>query len=231
MMSADPRVVKDPQVIPEITYRELRELTYMGASVLHDEVVFPLKEAGIPIQIKNTNASEEEGTRIVPDRLATPKQNGTVVGVAGRKDFVVITIEKPLMNQEVGFIADALGVFRDHKVSVEHVPGSIDAISVIVAAEELKNGTRDRIKEDLVRVCGTNLVSVEDDVALICVVGHNMYHSPGIAGDILMALSVAHINTRLINQCVSELNVILGVDNDDYEAAVDAIYKRVILKQ
>lgn len=230
MFSADPRVVKNPRRIEEITYRELRELTYMGATVLHDEVVFPLQKAGIPIVIKNTNAPYEEGTRIVPDRLAAPKQNGTVVGLAGRKDFTVFTLEKPLMNQELGFLVSALTVFKVHGVSVEHVPGSIDAVSIIVDGRELEDNKLERICEELVVACGIDRVKVDREVALICVVGHNMYHTPGCAADILMAIAIAGLNTRIINQCASEMSVMAGVDNKDYEAAMNAIHDRMILK-
>ncbi len=228
MFSADPRVVKNPRRIKEITYRELRELTYMGASVLHDEVVFPLKDAGIPILIKNTNAPHEEGTLIVPDQAASPKKNGDIVGIAGRKNFTVITIEKELMNQELGFLVSALTVFKEHGVSVEHVPGSIDAVSVVVDSSELKNGKLEQIREDLIEVCNTRSVKIDREIALICVVGHNISDSPGRQADILTSLTFAHIGTRLINQCASKYNFIFGVDNKDCEDAVRAVYQNLL---
>jgi aspartate kinase len=216
----DPRIVHDARRIDEITYSELRELAYMGASVLHDEAIFPLIESGIPINIRNTNAPDDSGTLIVPDRDA--KQ--PVVGIAARRGFSMFNIEKTLMNRELGFAIKALTVLKDHNVNFEHMPTGIDTISLIVKDEELgRKG--EAIVAAIKELCKTDSVSLQTGLAMIATVGKGMNHHVGVAKTLCTALSDdAQVNIRVIDQGSSEMNIIVGVDEEDMEAAVKAIY-------
>ena len=222
LLMTDPRVVESPRAIDVITYQELRELAYMGATVLHDEAIFPVREAGIPAVIKNTNDPADAGTRIVSE--ADPvTHRGMISGIAGRKDFAVIAIEKALMNQQVGFGRRVLSVIEDNGISYEHTPSSIDTMSVVVAASEL-DGKRDRVVEELTVECEPDKIEVFGDMALIATVGRGMAHTPGMASRVFGALADAGVNVRMIDQGSSEINIIIGVENSDYERAVRAIY-------
>ena len=224
MLMADPRVVDSPQPIEEITYREQRELSYMGASVLHDEAVFPVREGGIPIHIKNTNAPNDPGTRIVTSRDA---HNTTIVGIAGRKGFASIFTEKAMMNQERGYGRRLLEVLESRGISYEHSPTSIDTLSVIVTDEELKDQEVDVVTE-IRRAVQPDRIEVQRDIALLAVVGQGMVHRVGMAAQVFTALSNAGINIRMINQGSSELNIIIGIKATDYENAIRAIYASIV---
>ena len=228
LLMADPRVVENPLPIGEVTYRELRELSYMGASVLHEETIFPASEAGIPINIRNTNAPQDPGTWIVPSRQDTQP----LVGIAGRSGFTMIYIEKALMNTQLGFGRRALEVFESHRVSWEHMPSAIDSMSIIVADEELRDesGTDKlpAILRELKRVLEPDRLETEKDLALIATVGQGMAHRVGVAGDLFVALKEAKVNVRMISQGASEINIIVGIAAGDYEHAVKAIYEAFV---
>jgi aspartate kinase len=220
LLMADPRLIPNPRPIREVTYQELRELSYMGASVLHDEAVFPVREAGIPIHIRNTNAPDLPGTWIRPTR---PNTELPVVGIAGRKGFSTIQIEKSLMNQERGFGRRLLQILESHGISFEHTPTSIDSMSVIMEEDELE-GRREAVMDEIQRVLQPDRVEMLDGLAMIATVGQGMSHTIGIAGRLFSALAAAGVNIRMINQGASEINIITGVMNADYEAAIRAIY-------
>lgn len=221
-MMADPRIVKDPCIIQEITYRELRELSYMGATVLHEDAVFPVRTAGIPINIRNTNRPDDPGTMIVahPSGFDTEK---VITGIAGKKGFSVLTIEKDMMNSEIGFGRKVLEVFEENGISFEHLPSGIDTMSVVVATSALE-GRRDRLMQSVARMVRPDSVFIEDGLALVAVVGRGMIKAKGTAARVCDALARADINIRMIDQGSSELNIIVGVSEDEYEAAVNAIY-------
>ena len=220
MLMADPRLVDGPAPIPEITYREQRELSYMGASVLHDEAVFPVREAGIPIHIRNTNRPDDPGTRIVRDRDAHGRP---IVGIAGRTGFATIFTEKALMNQERGYGRRVLEVLEAHGISYEHSPTSIDTLSVIVADEEL-GGQEAIVVAEIRRAVQPDRIEVQRDIAMIAIVGQGMVHRVGVAARAFTALAGSGINIRLINQGSSELNIIVGVAASDYAQAVRTLY-------
>ena len=220
MLSADPRIVDDPKVVSQITYTELRELSYMGASVLHEDSIFPVRSVGIPINIRNTNQPEDPGTLIA----STDGADGRVVtGIAGRKGFTAVVIEKSMMNMEVGFGARLLQIFAEHGVSFEHCPTGIDMLSVVVS-RELFNASRERILQKIQEELAPDAVSIHDELAMIAVVGQGMASSKGTAMRVFKALAEAGINIRMIDQGPSELNIIVGVNEADYESAVRAIY-------
>lgn len=225
-MICDPRIVENPKSIPVITYRELRELSYMGATVLHEDAIFPVKKAGIPIHIKNTNAPADEGTLIVTH---TDKTNdiGVVSGIAGKKDFVVLTLEKDMMNEERGFGRKLLQVLERHDMSFEHLPSGIDTMSVVLNAHELE-GKEEAIIADIMEITEPDSVNVERDIALIAVVGRGMKNVRGTAASVFMALAENNINIKMIDQGSSELNIIVGVDNAEYEKAIQTIYNKLV---
>ncbi len=216
---ADPRVVSNAKRIELITYAELRELSYMGASVLHDEAIFPVRGPGIPIHICNTKAPSEPGTMIV----ATRASSFPVVGIAGRKGFTMIHVEKALMNKERGFGRRVLSVLEEHGVSFEHMPTGIDTISLIVHDDELANHGPAVIK-GIERMCEPDRVTLAPGLALIATVGQGMNHHIGVASRLCTALSDAKVNLRVINQGSSEMNIIIGVEENDLNDAVRAIY-------
>ena len=218
---ADPRIIENPEVIETITYRELRELSYMGASVLHEDAIFPVRSAGIPINIKNTNRPEDDGTWIVE---STGQRNEYVItGIAGKKGFCTVLITKSLMNSEVGFCRKALQAFEDNGISIEHMPSGIDTMTVVVHEDEFINKEQ-AVVSAIHRNCAPDSIEIESDLALIAVVGRGMKSTRGTAGRIFSALSHAHVNVRMIDQGSSELNIIIGVENQDFETAVKAIY-------
>ncbi len=223
-LMADPRIVKNPKTIKVVTYSELRELAYMGACVLHDEAIFPVQKAGIPINIRNTNNWSNDGTMIVPDCFAQRETPGTVVGIAGRENFTVITLAKARMNQEVGFVRKLCGVLEKHGVSFEHMPSGIDTISIIIDDEQL-DGKTDLVVTEIKKVCSPESVVVERELAMICVVGRAMARTVGVAAELFGSLAKAGVNVRTIDQGASERSIILGVSNSDYKNAVNAVYK------
>ena len=218
---ADPRIVKNPEPIKVITYRELRELSYMGASVLHEDAVFPVRKAGIPINIRNTNDPEAEGTMIVDSTCQ--KADYTITGIAGKKGFVAVSIDKDQMNSEVGFCRRALQAFEENGISIEHMPSGIDTMTVFVHQAEFE-GKEQQVMSSLRRLANPDFTELEADIALIAVVGRGMKSQRGTAGRIFSALAHANINVRMIDQGSSELNIIIGVANEDFETAIKAIY-------
>ena len=217
----DPRIVKNPEVIESITYRELRELSYMGATVLHEDAIFPARKEGIPINIKNTNRPEDKGTFIVESTCKKPKF--TITGIAGKKGFCSINIEKSMMNSEVGFGRKVLQVFEDQGISFEHVPSGIDTMTVYVHQDEFEEKEQ-QVIAGIHRAVQPDFVEMESDLALIAVVGRGMKSTRGTAGRIFSALAHANVNVKMIDQGSSELNIIIGVENRDFETAVKAIY-------
>lgn len=218
---ADPRIIKDAQPIKLITYRELRELSYMGATVLHEDAIFPVRQAGIPINIKNTNAPEDSGTMIVESTCQ--KAEYTITGIAGKKGFVAVSIDKDMMNSEVGFCRKALQAFEENGISIEHMPSGIDTMTVFVHQEEFE-GKEQQVIGALRHNCRPDLIELEADLGLIAVVGRGMRATRGTAGRIFSALAHANINVKMIDQGSSELNIIIGVSNADFENAIKAIY-------
>ena len=225
-LMADPRIVANPRQIDKISYRELRELSYMGATVLHEDAVFPVKKSGIPIQIKNTNRPEDKGTLIVRD-YNSPKYPKTITGIAGKKDFTVIAIEKMLVNEEKGFLRKILSIVEELDVSVEHIPSGIDSVSLIISDEELNNKLNiivDRIKTEL----NPDSIEVYPDMALMAVVGKGMIRTRGVSARLFTALKEKQVNVRMISQGSSEINIIIGIENEDFDIAVKAIYDAFI---
>ena len=225
-MMADPRVVKDPPAIDTITYLELRELSYMGATVLHEDAIFPVREAGIPINIRNTNAPEEKGTMIVPHADGYDARH-VITGVAGKKGFSIINIDKDMMNAEVGFGRRVLEVLEDYDISFEHLPSGIDTMGVIVASAAIE-GKRDRLLRGITRAVRADRVEIIDGLCLIAVVGRGMVKARGTAARVFNAVYSAGVNIRMIDQGSSELNIIIGVNEDDYEAALTAIFNEFV---
>ena len=222
LLMADPAIVENPKPIDTITYRELRELAYMGAKVLHDEAIFPVKGSGIPVLIKNTNSPGDPGTVIMRD--AEPvTHKGTITGIAGKKHFTVIVIEKSLMNTEIGFGRRLLTVLEAHGISFEHMPTGIDTISLVIADQQLDHKL-DKVIEEIHAECRPDAVEVYPNMALIATVGRGMIHTPGIASQIFTALYNGSINVRMIDQGSSEINIIVGVETEDFERAIRAIY-------
>ena len=217
----DPRIVEDPEVIETITYKELRELSYMGASVLHEDAIFPVRKEGIPINIRNTNKPEDKGTLIVESTCRKPHY--TITGSAGKKGFCAINIEKAMMNAEVGFGRKVLQVFEKYGISFEHMPSGIDTMTIMVHQDEFVEYEQSVIA-GIHRAVEPDSVELESDLALIAVVGRGMKATRGTAGRIFSALAHARINVKMIDQGSSELNIIIGVRNDDFESAIRAIY-------
>ena len=225
-LMADPRIVDNPRVIGEITYRELRELSYMGATVLHEDAIFPVRFAGIPINIRNTNNPEAHGTLIKSssDKYDT---GNVITGVAGKKGFSVITVEKDMMNAEVGFGRRVLEVLENNDICFEHLPSGIDNMSVIINTHELE-GRRERILNGICRAVNPETVDIEDGLALVAVVGRAMVKAKGTAARVFKAISGAGINIRMIDQGSSEISIIVGVEEADFENALRAIYNEFV---
>lgn len=222
MLMADPRCVKDPIGIDTITYRELRELSYMGASVLHEDAIFPVRVAGIPINIRNTNAPEDRGTWIVSQ--TTEKPDHIITGIAGKKGFTSIYVEKEKMNSLVGFGRDLLDVLAEFGICFEHMPSGIDTMSVLVSTEDFQGERRETILKALRAKLQPDDIHVIDNIALIAVVGRGMVKAEGTAVRVFSALAKQHINIRMIDQGSSELNIIVGIDADNLYTAIRAIY-------
>ncbi|HAJ40684.1 MAG TPA: aspartate kinase [Lachnospiraceae bacterium] len=218
---ADPRIVDNPAPIETITYTELRELSYMGASVLHEDAIFPVRKEGIPINIRNTNRPQDPGTLIVESTCRKPRY--TITGIAGKKGFAAINIEKDMMNSEIGFCRKVLTVFEDNGISIEHMPSGIDTMTVFVHQSEFEE-TEQKVLAGIHRAVNPDSVNLESDLALIAVVGRGMKSQRGTAGRIFSALAHASINVKMIDQGSSEMNIIIGVSNQDFERAIKSIY-------
>lgn len=221
-LTADPRVVENPREIRSITYKELRELSYMGASVLHEDAMFPVHRAGIPTNIRNTNNPDHPGTLIsldMPEETDTP----TITGIAGRKGFSVIFVEKAMMNSELGFGRKVLAVLEEAGISFEHLPTGIDTMSVVVAGDALAPH-REEVLHRIMELVEPDALTIHDNMSLIATVGRGMVHNCGTAARLFSAMSRAGINVRMIDQGSSELSIIVGVDDKDFESTIRAIY-------
>lgn len=225
---ADPRIVDNPEPISYITYRELRELSYMGASVLHEDAIFPVRHSGIPINIRNTNAPEDPGTWIVES--TAQKQDYVITGIAGKKNFCTVYIVKSMMNSEIGFCRKVLQAFEENEISIEHMPSGIDTMTVVVHEDEFMHKEQ-RVVSAVHRLAAPDAIEIDSGLALIAVVGRGMKSASGTAGKLCTALAKAGINIRMIDQGSSELNIIVGVNNEDFEKAIKAIYSSFIPKK
>ena len=221
ILMADPRIIDNPREIKVISYTELRELSYMGASVLHEEAIFPVRDKDIPIQIRNTNNPTAEGTIISDKKYASSDQ--IVTGIAGKKDFSIITIKKRHMANEVGLIAKALKIFAAFSVSIEHIPSGIDSFSVVVETNNVRPFIHElvaKIKEEI----GADEINVTNEIALIATVGEAMKNTLGVSARLFGALGKVGVNIALISQTNDEINIIVGVHNRDYEKTIKTLY-------
>ena len=225
---ADPRIIFKPEGIETITYKELRELAYMGASVLHEDAIFPVRREGIPINIRNTNAPDDNGTWIVESTCQKSKY--VITGIAGKKGFCAVNIDKDMMNSEIGFGRKVLQAFEENGISFEHVPSGIDTMTVFVHQDEFMHKEQ-RVVSAIHRLADPDRIDIEGDFALIAVVGRGMKSTRGTAGRIFSALAHANVNVKMIDQGSSELNIIIGVSNADFETAIKAIYDICVLMQ
>lgn len=228
VLVADPRIIFKPKGIETITYRELRELCYMGFNVLHEDAIFPVRSEGIPINIRNTNAPEDNGTWIVESTCQKPKY--VITGIAGKKGFCAVNIEKDMMNSEIGFGRKVLQAFEENEISFEHVPSGIDTMTVFVHQDEFMHKEQ-KVVSGIHRLADPDSIDIEADLALIAVVGRGMKSTRGTAGRIFSALAHANVNVKMIDQGSSELNIIIGVANADFETAIKAIYDIFVLSQ
>lgn len=225
----DPRIVPNAETIKQITYKELRELSYMGASVLHAEAIFPVMKKKIPINIRNTFRPQDAGTMIVPnEQYKTAQDDYVITGIAGKKNFTVIFIEKSMMNSEVGFIRRVLSVVEHHGLCIEHVPSGIDTLSLVIESEQVKGGVLSDIVNEIRENVSPDYVHVIENISLIATVGHAMARRCGTAATLFNALAEAGINIAMIDQGSSELNIIIGVANSDYEKCIKTIYNAFI---
>ncbi len=222
VLVADPRIVKDPEPIAIVTYKELRELAYMGASVLHEDAIFPVRQEGIPINIKNTNAPEDAGTWIVGSTCQ--KSKNIITGIAGKKGFCAVNIEKDMMNSEVGFGRKVLQAFEEYGISFEHMPSGIDTMTVFVHQDEFIDKEQSVVSA-IHRLARPDSIDIEADLALIAVVGRSMRAQKGTAATLFKALATVDVNVKMIDQGSSEQNIIIGVANRDFEVAIKAIYE------
>ncbi|MBQ9324436.1 MAG: aspartate kinase [Clostridia bacterium] len=225
-LMADPRIVEHPQEISRITYAELRELSYMGASVLHEDAMFPVHKVGIPTVIRNTNHPEDEGTLISLALPALPTEP-TITGIAGRKGFSVVAVEKAMMNSEIGFGRKVLQIFEECGISFEHMPSGIDSLSVVVSGEAFAPH-REEIVGKIAEICEPDALTIHDNMSIIATVGRGMVSNCGTAARLFSAMSRAGINVRMIDQGSSELSIIVGVDDQDFERTIRAIYQEFV---
>ncbi len=226
-LMADPRIVENPKPIERITYRELRELSYMGASVLHEEAIFPVREVGIPINIRNTNEPDNLGT-IITDDIKDEENQNIITGIAGKKDFTVIALHKNHMNSEVGFIRKILSILEVNNITIEHVPSGIDSLSIVISNQQLENKLN-IIIDEINKKCNPDSINVYRNMALIATVGSKMAYTVGIAARLFTALADAGINIRMIDQGSSEINIITGIEGEGLEKAIRAIYNTFVL--
>ena len=221
-LMADPRIVKDPKPISTVSYKELRELSYMGASVLHEDAIYPARIANIPINIRNTNEPENPGTMITSEP-AKLEEGQIIAGIAGSKDFTVITMYKALLSSERGFIRKMSGVLEDFDIPIEHIPSGVDTLSVVISNKQL-GGKLEDILDEFERQLKPDHMEVSDDIALIATVGAGMSLRTGVSAKLFTALAEKRVNIRMIDQGSSEMNIIVGVENKDFEKAIRAIY-------
>ncbi len=221
--ACDPRIVNSPKCIPELSYQELRELSYMGANVLHSEAIFPVRNAGIPIRICNTFRPMDAGTYIVKTSTRDVREN-VVTGIAGKKDFTAISLEKSMMNSEVGFVGKVLSVIGKRGISFEHLPSGIDTMSLVIDNEYLKNGVLQEVVDEMKALVNPDKIYVHENIALVATVGHGMAKNVGTSARLFKALSESGINVIMIDQGSSEMNIIVGVENDACGDCISAIY-------
>ena len=221
-LMADPRIVKDPKPISTVSYKELRELSYMGASVLHEDAIYPARIANIPINIRNTNEPENPGTMITSEP-AKLEEGQIIAGIAGSKDFTVITMYKALLSSERGFIRKMSGVLEDFDIPIEHIPSGVDTLSVVISNKQL-GGKLEDILDEFERQLKPDHMEVSDDIALIATVGAGMSLRTGVSAKLFTALAEKKVNIRMIDQGSSEMNIIVGVENKDFEKAIRAIF-------
>ena len=224
-LMADPRIVKNARPIHKISYKELRELSYMGASVLHEDAIYPARIANIPINIRNTNDPEDPGTIITAEHDET--NTNVVTGIAGSKDFIVIAIYKNMMSSERGFVRRILAILEDFDINFEHLPSGIDTVSVVISKKSV-DGRMDELLEAFEKQLSPDNMEVFEDIALIATVGCGMSRRSGVSGALFTALADAEVNIRMIDQGSSEMNIIVGVENKDFERAIKAIYKAFV---
>ncbi len=222
--ACDPRIVNSPKWISELSYQELRELSYMGANVLHSESIFPVRTAGIPIRICNTFRPEDTGTYIVKTFKRKLEDGAVVTGVAGKRGFTAITLEKSMMNSEVGFVEKVLAVIGRHGISFEHLPSGIDTMSLVIDNEFLKDGVLATLTEEMIAAVKPDKIYTHEDIALVATVGHGMAKSVGTSARLFKALSEAGVNVNMIDQGSSEMNIIVGVEGKDCADCIRAIY-------
>ncbi len=228
-LMADPRIVKNPQQIRKISYKELRELSYMGASVLHEDAIYPARMANVPINIRNTNAPEDPGTMITGESEAYSDEgeNRIITGIAGSKDFTVVALYKNMMSSERGFVRRILGILDDYDINFEHLPSGIDTVSVVMSNQAI-NGRIDEVLDEFRTRLRPDSIDVFENMALVATVGHGMSFRPGVSAKLFTALAEAGVNIRMIDQGSSEMNIIVGVENKDFETAIRAIYQAFV---
>ena len=227
ILMADPRIVENPQTIPEVTYDELRELSYSGAQVLHEGTIFPVREKNIPLNIRNTNAPEDPGTMIQEKFQQDSDPHRFITGITGKKDFTVISINKRGMGSQVGVLRRILTVLERHEISVDYVPNGIDNVSVVMSTESVASSLY-AILGEIQKEVEPDQLDVHDQIAVVAAVGRKMAFRPGISGQIFAALGQAGINIRMINQGPDELNIIFGVDNRDFANAIRVLYNSFV---
>lgn len=226
-LCADPRIVKNPKQISSISYKELRELSYMGASVLHEDAIYPARMGNIPINIRNTNKPDDPGTMITDDMSLLTREERVVTGIAGSKDFTVVGLYKNMMSSEKGFVRRILGILDDYDIQFEHLPSGIDTVSVVMADKNV-DGRLDELLEEFQSRLRPDSIDVIHDIALIATVGHGMDRRAGTSARLFTALANAGVNIRMIDQGSSEMNIIVGVENKDFETAIRAIYAEFV---
>ena len=223
ILMADPRIVDDPQTIPQVTYDELRELSYSGAQVLHEGTIFPVREKNIPLNIRNTNAPNDPGTMIKESFEGDSDPNRFITGITGKKDFSVISLSKRGLSGQVGYLRKVLSVFERHNVSIDYVPNGIDNVSVVMPTEAVASNLY-TILAEIQKELEPDTLTVHDQIAVVAAVGRKMAFRPGISGKIFATLGEAGVNIRMINQGPDELNIIFGVDNKDFKTAIRVLY-------
>ncbi|MGM9603678.1 MAG: aspartate kinase [Faecousia sp.] len=223
ILMADPRIVDDPQTIPEVTYDELRELSYSGAQVLHEGTIFPVREKNIPLNIRNTNAPEDPGTMIKESFSGDSDPNRFITGITGKKDFSVVSLSKRGLSGQVGYLRKVLSIFERHNVSIDYVPNGIDNVSVVMPTEAVASSLY-TIMAEIQKELEPDTLTVHDQIAVVAAVGRKMAFRPGISGKIFATLGEAGVNIRMINQGPDELNIIFGVDNKDFKTAIRVLY-------
>ncbi len=228
-LMADPRIVENPKQIRAISYKELRELSYMGASVLHEDAIYPARMANVPINIRNTNQPEDPGTFITAEVSEdySSEQNHIITGIAGSRDFTVVALYKNMMSSERGFVRKILDILDDYDINFEHLPSGIDTVSVVMANKSI-NGRLDEVLDEFRTRLRPDSIDVFEDMALIATVGHGMSYRQGVSAKLFEALAAAGVNIRMIEQGSSEMNIIVGVENKDFEKAIRAIYEAFV---